>query len=382
SDASNTLSVDLTGVSDAAGNAGSGSSDSGNIAIDTARPTLSVGLSSGTLLPNQTAVVTFTFSEPPLGFGLEDVQAGGGTLSDLRQGDSPNVWLATFTPIPGIFANGNAITVLGGWTDLAGNTQLATVQSDSYVVNTFVENSKPVATTVETPAAPSTVDVTPPAAVDGDGAAFVQNEAVVQITNALSPTIAQLAQLVVPAPQETAVTQQTVTPPELSLTQSRAGAFQVLVLPQNSGDDTLSVYNPLRDQQVQQGSGEKQISLPADLFAHTNPNETVVLLATQVDGQPLPAWVQFDPLTGKLVVDADKAPPGEMVVKVVARDTQNREAITTFKLVVGDKRAQLERKTVEGKVNLSAQLQQASRAQQQTIVEKIASGLSRLVKLG
>ncbi len=379
SDASNALTVDLTGVADAAGNAGSGTTDSGNIAIDTARPTLSVSLSTDTLLPNQTAVVTFTFSEPPLDFGLEDVQASGGTLSDLRQGDSPNIWLATFTPTPGIVTTGNAISVLGGWTDLAGNSQLGDVQSDSYVVNTFVQISQPEDTPVDTAASTPTVVVTTPATVDSDGAAFVQSEAVAQLTSALSPAIAQLAQLL--PTQADANAQQAATPADLVLTQSRAGAFQVLVLPRTGGDDTLSVNNPVRDQEVQQGGGEQQIALPADLFAHTDPNETVVLLATQVDGQPLPAWVQFDPLTGKLVVDADKAPAGEVVVKVIARDSQNREAITTFKLVVGDKRAQLERKGIEGKPNLTAQLQLASRAQQQGIVEKITSGLGRLVKL-
>ena len=81
-------------------------------------------------------------------------------------------------------------------------------------------------------------------------------------------------------------------------------------------------------------------------------------------------------------MDADKAPPGEVVVKVIARDSQNREAVTTFKLLVGSQRAELERKVAEGKTTLSAQLQLASRAQQQTILEKIASGLGRLVKLG
>uniref|UniRef100_UPI00197CF800 Ig-like domain-containing protein n=1 Tax=Vogesella urethralis TaxID=2592656 RepID=UPI00197CF800 len=367
---------------DAAGNTGSGTSNSGNIAIDTARPTLSVSLSSSTLLPNQTAVVTFTFSEPPLGFGLEDVQASGGTLSELRQGESANIWLATFTPTPGITVNGNAITVPGGWTDLAGNTQLATVQSDNYVVNTFVENSKPVDTTVETPVQPVVVEVVPPAPTGDSGSEFVQSPAVVEITSVLSPAIAQIAQLVPVLAAESGSGQAIGVQPDLALTQSRAGAFQVLVLPRTGGDDNLSVNNPLRDQSVPQGGGEQQIALPADLFAHTNPNETVVLLATQVDGQPLPAWVQFDPLTGKLIVDADKAPPGEVVVKVIARDSQNREAVTTFKLLVGSQRAELERKVAEGKTTLSAQLQLASRAQQQTILEKIASGLGRLVKLG
>ena len=380
--ATNALSVNLAGVNDAAGNTGSGSTASGNIAIDTARPTLSVSLSSSTLLPNQTAVVTFTFSEPPLGFGLEDVQASGGTLSELRQGESANIWLATFTPTPGITVNGNAITVLGGWTDLAGNTQLATVQSDNYVVNTFVENSKPVDTTVETPVQPVVVEVVPPAPTGDSGSEFVQSPAVVEITSVLSPAIAQIAQLVPVVAAESGSGQAIGVQPDLALTQSRAGAFQVLVLPRTGGDDNLSVNNPLRDQSVQQGGGEQQIALPADLFAHTNPNETVVLLATQVDGQPLPAWVQFDPLTGKLIVDADKAPPGEVVVKVIARDSQNREAVTTFKLLVGSQRAELERKVAEGKTTLSAQLQLASRAQQQTILEKIASGLGRLVKLG
>ncbi|WP_206210993.1 Ig-like domain-containing protein, partial [Vogesella urethralis] len=136
--ASNALSVNLAGVNDAAGNAGSGTSNSGNIAIDTARPTLnSVTVSDTALQVGDTATVTFTFSEAVSGFTAADVTVPNGTLSNLASSDGGITWTATLTPNSGVTAATNALSVnLAGVNDAAGNTGSGTSSSGNLAIDT------------------------------------------------------------------------------------------------------------------------------------------------------------------------------------------------------------------------------------------------------
>ena len=72
--ASNVITLDNTGISDVAGNAGSGTVTSGNYAVDTLRPALasSITISDTALKIGDTATVTFTFTEPVTGFTTAD----------------------------------------------------------------------------------------------------------------------------------------------------------------------------------------------------------------------------------------------------------------------------------------------------------------------
>ncbi|MCW8183128.1 Ig-like domain-containing protein, partial [Verminephrobacter eiseniae] len=72
--ADNTIRVNLAGVLDAQGNAGTGSVSSGNFSIDTKPPEVTVTISDNRLSAGQTATVTFTFNERVTGFDLNDVQ--------------------------------------------------------------------------------------------------------------------------------------------------------------------------------------------------------------------------------------------------------------------------------------------------------------------
>ncbi|MDC7719174.1 Ig-like domain-containing protein, partial [Vogesella sp. DC21W] len=138
SDASNVLSVDLTGVADLAGNAGSGSTDSGNIAIDTALPTLnSIQVSDSALKVGDTATVTFTFSEAVSGFTTADVTVPNGTLSNLSSSDGGITWTATLTPSANISDASNVLSVdLTGVADLAGNAGNGSTDSGNYAIDT------------------------------------------------------------------------------------------------------------------------------------------------------------------------------------------------------------------------------------------------------
>ena len=68
------ITLDNTGISDVAGNAGGGT-DLGNYAVDTVRPALasSITISDTALKIGDTATVTFTFTEPVTGFTTADL---------------------------------------------------------------------------------------------------------------------------------------------------------------------------------------------------------------------------------------------------------------------------------------------------------------------
>ncbi|MBI6617803.1 DUF4347 domain-containing protein [Pseudomonas corrugata] len=144
SDASNLITLDNTGVSDAAGNAGSGTTDSNNYAIDTARPTATVVVADPTVGAGETSVVTITFSEAVTGFTLADMTVANGSLSGLSTSDNIT-YTATFTPSAGVSDATNLITLNNtGVVDGAGNTGSGTTDSNNYAVDT----QRPTATIV------------------------------------------------------------------------------------------------------------------------------------------------------------------------------------------------------------------------------------------
>jgi ELWxxDGT repeat protein len=108
---------------DAAGNANTAGSLSPSIGIDTIAPTLKITTSAASLKAGETATISFLLSESSGDFGLDDVVATGGSLSDFS--GSGASYSATFTPsilsvVPG------AISVAAArFTDAAGNPNVA-----------------------------------------------------------------------------------------------------------------------------------------------------------------------------------------------------------------------------------------------------------------
>jgi hypothetical protein len=138
-DTTNLITLDNTGISDLAGNAGSGTTDSNNYAIDSQRPTATIVLSDSTLKPGETALVTITFSEAVTGFDNSDLSVANGTLSAVSSSDGGLTWTGTFTPTAGITDASNIITLNNsGVSDVAGNTGAGTTNSANYVVETQV----------------------------------------------------------------------------------------------------------------------------------------------------------------------------------------------------------------------------------------------------
>ncbi|MDD5388440.1 MAG: Ig-like domain-containing protein [Gallionellaceae bacterium] len=102
-----------------------------SINVDTVPPTLAITSGVAAVKIGETATVTFTFSEAPVGFAAGDIATSGGTLSGLAVTTDPKVYTALFTPTAGFTGaagnNGGAgttptIAIVFNYTILAGQT--------------------------------------------------------------------------------------------------------------------------------------------------------------------------------------------------------------------------------------------------------------------
>lgn len=137
-DASNVISLDNSGVVDAGGNPGSGTTDSNNYAVDTEAPTATLVVADSELLAGETAPVTITFSEAVSDFTNADLAVPSGALSTVSSADGGLTWTATFTPDVDVYAPSNVITLDNtGVIDAAGNTGAGTTDSNVFAVRTL-----------------------------------------------------------------------------------------------------------------------------------------------------------------------------------------------------------------------------------------------------
>ncbi|WP_229833644.1 Ig-like domain-containing protein, partial [Alishewanella longhuensis] len=135
-DTTNLITLDNTGVADAAGNTGTGTTNSNNYAIDTQRPTASIVVADTALAIGETSLVTITFSEAVTGFTNADLTIANGTLSAVSSSDGGITWTATFTPTAGVTDASNVITLDNtGVADAAGNTGTGTTNSNNYAID-------------------------------------------------------------------------------------------------------------------------------------------------------------------------------------------------------------------------------------------------------
>ncbi|MBO2930644.1 autotransporter-associated beta strand repeat-containing protein, partial [Pseudomonas otitidis] len=148
-DPTNLITLDNTGYTDVAGNAGSGTTDSNNYAIDTQRPTATIVVTDTALKAGQGTTVTITFSEAVTGLGIGDFSVANGTLSGLSSADGGITWTATLTPSANVTDPTNLITLDNtGYTDAAGNTGTGTTDSNNYAI----DSRAPAVTSVGVPA--------------------------------------------------------------------------------------------------------------------------------------------------------------------------------------------------------------------------------------
>jgi len=143
---------------------------------------------------------------------------------------------------------------------------------------------------------------------------------------------------------------------------TQRSGFQIVVI--ESPQPRLSLYHGISDQYADAGA-TSSFSVPYDAFAHTDPNERILLSATQANGQPLPGWVRFDPQSGKFELVAPSGYRGELTIKVVARDSQGREASALFRFSVGERRA-----SEAGRAGLSDLLRKAAAQRPVHVMER------------
>jgi hypothetical protein len=135
------------------------------------------------------------------------------------------------------------------------------------------------------------------------------------------------------------------------LTLPAPGAFRIVV--GKFGDADLKIFRGIPDQELTSGR-VISVQVPVDAFVHTQTGAVVMLSAKMADGSSLPAWLTFDPSTGKFRGTAPVGTPDEIAVIVEARDGDGRQADAVFriKLVQGK---------VAGRAGLSDQLRAAAR---------------------
>ena len=137
-DATNLVTLDNTGVTDAAGNTGTGTTDSNNYAIDTTRPAATLVVADTALIGGETSLVTITFSEAVTGFTNADLTVPNGTLGAVASSDGGVTWTATLTPDMSVLDLTNVITLDNtGVADAAGNAGTGTTDSNNFTIDTM-----------------------------------------------------------------------------------------------------------------------------------------------------------------------------------------------------------------------------------------------------
>jgi hypothetical protein len=98
------------------------------------------------------------------------------------------------------------------------------------------------------------------------------------------------------------------------------------------------VFRGITDQFIE-GNKPATFSLPADAFVHTKADAVITIVAKLANGEDLPAWVQFDARSGSFKLDPPQGFNEELQIKVIARDSEGREASSIFKFTVGKGKA-------------------------------------------
>lgn len=136
--------LDLAGVIDAGGLAGSGTVAGPNYTVSTVRPSATLSVLDTTLTAGESTTLTVTFSEAVSGFTNADLTLANATLSNLSSSDGGVTWTATLTPAANAWVGANTVSLdLGGVMNAAGNAGSGSVQSNSYAVQTGTPPAPP-----------------------------------------------------------------------------------------------------------------------------------------------------------------------------------------------------------------------------------------------
>jgi VCBS repeat-containing protein len=129
--------------------------------VDLERPSISLTSSVAEVGINQTAAITFVFSEVPVGFSASAISVTNGTISSLLVSGNPKIYNAVFTPSSGV-SGVATITVNGVYTDAAGNFGTSGTLSPSIEVNTLQAPLMPTTSPAPGSGGSSTVSLVDP----------------------------------------------------------------------------------------------------------------------------------------------------------------------------------------------------------------------------
>ncbi|MFL7903374.1 Ig-like domain-containing protein [Azospirillum argentinense] len=360
SDGAHTLTATVT---DAAGNT-SPVSSALTVTIDTGAPSVAVALDKTTLGVGETATVTFTFSEAPVGFSLSMVSAQSGTLSDLSvlPGSDGLVYTATLTPSVETVAFDSRITVATSWSDVAGNTPAAVGTSAGYAIDTRSPpgNTAPLIdgavagqavddTASRQPFTTMTVSDNQTAQAQtvvvtvrdsggtvGDAtgtftaasltaSGFTRSAAGIYSLTAGSAAAAQAALRLLdfqpvsnrtaPGTQETTAFTVTVTDADGASATNTTTSINTLSI-----NDAPVLTQALGTRNLDQGQAFSY-TVPAGIFTDADTGDSLTLSAASGDGSALPAWLSFDAATGRFSGTPGNADVGTRTVRVTATDS-------------------------------------------------------------
>ncbi|MDO8979006.1 MAG: putative Ig domain-containing protein [Afipia sp.] len=110
---------------------------------------------------------------------------------------------------------------------------------------------------------------------------------------------------------------------------------ETLTLTINGLNDRPTVEHAIPDQRVREGCRFEYV-IPACVFADLDANDTLSYRAMLANGEPLPNWLTFDPVTMTFSGTPPKGEECVLHIKVVASDEHEATAVDQFDLVIAD----------------------------------------------
>ncbi|KAJ8133664.1 hypothetical protein OY671_013122, partial [Metschnikowia pulcherrima] len=96
-----------------------------------------------------------------------------------------------------------------------------------------------------------------------------------------------------------------------------------------------TVEHPIPDQRAKEGCRFEYV-IPASVFADLDANDTLSSRATLANGDPLPNWLTFDPVSMTFSGTPPKGEESVLHIKVIASDEYNATAVDQFDLVIAE----------------------------------------------
>jgi large repetitive protein len=122
-----------------------------------------------------------------------------------------------------------------------------------------------------------------------------------------------------------------------------------------NGQVNFSIDRGIPDLNVSNGNNQVVYQIPVDAFVHTDPDAEVELSAVMPDGSELPGWLVFDAETGQFSGEIPEDFEGELLIQVIARDQDGRQAEAQLRIVRQGQALDVQA-LLEGRLELDDQL--------------------------